>query len=136
VFPGTLLTSTYLDPGNYEDIRGRTEVGRRREYIDILEAQINGSCPDLVQLVKDCLHNAPQRRPIISELFTRLQGIRMEVDDKDQHQSSIAKLEVMRQRLALKTVQVQQSSEPHCRGNIKRESCIKPYIQGLYYVYC
>jgi hypothetical protein len=114
VFPRTLLSSTYLDPGNFEDIRGRTEIERRREYMDILEAQINCSHPDLVQLVKDCLHNAPQRRPIISELFTRLQGIRMEVDGKDQHQSSIAKLEVMLQRLASKTegtVQVQHIPE-------------------------
>jgi hypothetical protein len=103
VFPGTLLASTYLNPGNFEDILGRTEIGRRKEYIDILEAQINHFHPDLVQMVKDCLHNAPQKRPITSELFTRLQGIRMEVDGNDQHQSSIAKLEVMRQRLALKT---------------------------------
>lgn len=102
MFPGTLLPSTYVDPGNFEDIRGRTEIERRREYIDILEHQIGHSCPDLVQLVQDCLHNAPQKRPASGALFTRLQRIRMEVDGQDQHQSSLAKLEVMHQRLALK----------------------------------
>lgn len=103
VFPGILLSSTYLDPGNFEDIQGRSEIERRREYIDLLEAQIGQLHPDLVQLVKDCLHNAPQKRPVSCELFTRLQTIRLEVEGKLQHQSSLAKLEVMRERLALKT---------------------------------
>ena len=102
VFPGTLLPSTYVDPGNFETTQARSEIERRREYIDLLEAQIDHSYPDLVQLVKECLHNAPQKRPASCELFPRLQRIRMEVEVKDHYQSSLAKLEVMRQRLVLK----------------------------------
>ena len=71
---------------------------RRKEYIDILEAEIGQAHPTLVLLIKQCLHNAPHRRPATEELLTRLQGIKVEVEGMYQS-SLLAKVEVMRARL-------------------------------------
>ena len=68
------------------------------EYFNSLEAEIGQAHPTLILLIKQCLHNAPHKRPETEELLTRLQGIRVGVEGL--HQSSrIAKLEVMRARL-------------------------------------
>ena len=48
---------------------------RRREFIDLLELRI-GNLDDigrgLVELVKQCLHNAPRNRPKTSDLHTKM----------------------------------------------------------------
>ena len=61
-------------------MRGRTELECRGKYIDLLEAQIGSNHPALVELVKECLLNAPDRRPTTDDLLARLQRMREEVE--------------------------------------------------------
>ena len=79
-FPGDLLPCTYTTPENPNEVRGRSELECRGRYIDLLEAQISSNHPDLVELVKECLHNAPERRPTTDNLLARLQRMREEVE--------------------------------------------------------
>lgn len=60
---------------------GRTELERREQYIDLLELGfLSSNHPDLVQLVKQCLRNAPSQRPKADALLTRLQRMKFEVE--------------------------------------------------------
>ena len=70
---------------------------RREEYIELLEAHIGQSYPALVQLVKQCLHNAPHQRPSTDELLARLQRMREEVEQV--HGTSLVKLDMAKMRL-------------------------------------
>ena len=63
-----------------------------------MDSRINSLYPPLVELVKQCLHNAPRERPSTEQLLTRLQGMRVEVE-REYGDSSI-KLDVVRLRLA------------------------------------
>ena len=76
-FPGSLLPSTFLDAGN---LQARNEVQRREQYIETLEAHIGRYHPALVELVKECLNNAPEQRPTTDDLLARLQRMREEVE--------------------------------------------------------
>ena len=53
---------------------------RREHYIAILESEHLRSSPALVELVKQCLHNAPQQRPSTEEVLAVLQGLRVGVE--------------------------------------------------------
>ena len=79
-FPGDLLPYTFPNPDNPLAIRDRSELERRGPYIELLEADIGGLQPALVQLVRQCLHNTPNLRPSTEQLLTRLQGVRGEVE--------------------------------------------------------
>lgn len=96
-FPGNLLSSTFVNPDNIEEVRARTELERRGEYIELLVTEIGLLHPALIQLIKQCLHNAPNQRPSSDELLTRLQRMRVEVEGE--HGRSLAKLDIMRARL-------------------------------------
>jgi len=71
VFPGTLLPPNYADAENPERLLGRSEVERRRDYIQTLHGQLGEQHP-LVQVVQQCLHNTPSRRPSAAELLLQL----------------------------------------------------------------
>ena len=45
-----------------------------------LEATCGRSCPILVDLVRQCLHNTPERRPSSKDLLSRLHAVRREVE--------------------------------------------------------
>lgn len=45
-----------------------------------LEVQLGQSQPVLVQLVRQCLHNAPERRPSSEELLGAVQRVKEEVE--------------------------------------------------------
>ena len=77
-FPCNLLASTFLDAGN---LQARNEVQRRQKYIEILEALVGRYHPALVELVKECLNNDPDRRPTTDDLLARLQRMREEVEE-------------------------------------------------------
>ena len=71
---------------------------RRERYIAILESEhLRSSCPALVELVKQCLHNAPQQRPSTEEVLARLQGLRAEVEGE---YGGPVRLDMVRVRLA------------------------------------
>ena len=48
--------------------------------------------PVLVQLIKQCLHNAPAERPAIEEVLERLQRMRVEVEGG--YGSNLVKLDI------------------------------------------
>ena len=53
---------------------------RRGRYIGLLEAMVISHHPALVELVKECLLNAPERRPPTDDLLARLQRMKEEVE--------------------------------------------------------
>ena len=75
VFPGTLLPHTYPDPDNPGRLLGRSEVERRRDYIQPLCEQLGEQHP-YVGLVCQCLHNATAQRPSAEELLQQLEAVR------------------------------------------------------------
>lgn len=79
-FPGNLLPCTYQNSDNV--VCGRTEVERRKEHTDIMEAEFGRLHQDLVLLVKQCLHNAPEKRPSTDELLSGVKKARNSVEGK------------------------------------------------------
>ena len=79
MFPGDLLPSTYPHPENPEEVVARSEVERRFDYIQLLHGQLGEQHP-LVQLVHQCLHNAPARRPSAEELLQRVEAVRTQIE--------------------------------------------------------
>ena len=80
VFPGNLLSHTFPDPDNPECALAHSEVERRGEYMEILDRQFGYLHPALVQLVRQCLHNAPELRPSTDEVLGSLQRLKVEVE--------------------------------------------------------
>ena len=98
MFPGDLLSGTFPDPDNPERALARTEVERRGEYMEILEGDFGYRHPALVQLVRQCLHNAPERRPTTNDVLGRLQRLKVEVEGV--YGGSLVKLDIGRVLLA------------------------------------
>ena len=95
VFPGDLLESTYPDPNNPEIVLGRSEVERRREYINQLEKELcDGENHLLTQMVKQCLQNAPSRRPTTEQLMRLLEETKHAVEGP---YGKFSKLDAVRQ---------------------------------------
>ena len=93
---------TYPDPNNPEEVVGRSEVERRREYIEQLEEMLHGGeHHPLTQMVKQCLQNAPSRRPTTEQLVSELQRVRADVEGA---YGEFAKLDAVRQVVIMKTL--------------------------------
>jgi len=93
VFPGDLLPSTYPHADNPERIIGRSEVERRSNYIQLLHGQLGEQHP-LVQLVHQCLQNAPARRPSAEELLRQLEAVRAQTEGP--YGSQLVKVDVVK----------------------------------------
>ena len=89
-----------MNPDDTQQIHARSELERRGEYIEILEIRIGMEHPALVQLVKECLHNAPVERPATDEVLDRLQ--RMKVEMKGEYGENVTKLDYGRLQLTEK----------------------------------
>ena len=61
---------------------GRTEVERRGQYFETLEQTIlcDRQYQQLVQLIKNCLHNTPSRRPSTDQLLHALKEMKAIVE--------------------------------------------------------
>ena len=79
MFPGTLLPCPYEDPQNPDHLLARSEVERRREFIQLLHGQLPEQHP-LVQLVHQCLRNTPARRPSAEELLHQLEAVKAQIE--------------------------------------------------------
>jgi len=101
VFPGSLLPSTYADPENPDRLLARSELERRRDYIQPLHSQLGEHHP-LVQLVHQCLSNNPARRPSAEELLQRLEAVRAQIGRS--HGSYNFKVELTKLQLAMMSV--------------------------------
>lgn len=75
-----MLSFTYPDPNNKEHTIGRSELERRQPYMTILETQVAQSHPVLLELVRQCLHNAPERRPSGVDILKRLKQVKVQVE--------------------------------------------------------
>ncbi len=80
MFPGELLSSTYPNPANPDRLIARSEMDRRQTYMATLETTCGASHPVLLDLVRQCLHNTPDRRPSSQDLLARLWGVKSEVE--------------------------------------------------------
>ena len=102
MFPGDLLESTYPDPDNQEIVLARSEVERRKRYINLLEKELrDGENHPLTLIVKRCLQNAPSRRPTTEELVTDLQGIRADIEGPC---GAITRADAVRQVVMMKEI--------------------------------
>jgi len=79
VFPGSLLSHTYPDPQNPDHLLARSEVERRRNYIQQLHGQLGEEHP-LVWLVHQCLRNIPNQRPSAEEVLQQLEAVRAQIE--------------------------------------------------------
>lgn len=70
VFPQDLLAPSYSDPVT-GTIKGRTELERRGQYINMLHVAL-GSDHSLVALIEACLQYEPVRRPTAVQAMERL----------------------------------------------------------------
>ena len=95
VFPQNLLKPTYLDPKT-KKIKGRSELERRGQYIDILH-QIIGRRHPLVVLIKGCLEYEPVKRPTARQALERLGEMRATVCDP-YHDLNRLQLEMTKRR--------------------------------------
>ena len=66
----------------------------------MLEGQIGSLHPLLSELVKQCLHNVPEKRPSTEEVLASLQMVKLEVEGN--HECSPIKVDMVRVRLAKK----------------------------------
>ena len=102
MYPGDLLESTYPDPNNPEVVLGRSEVERRKEYTDQLEKELrDGKQHPLTRLIKQCLQNAPSRRPTTEQLVTALQEMREEIEGPC---GAVARIDAVRQVVTMKEI--------------------------------
>ena len=99
VFPGDLLEPTYTDQGS---LLARSEVERRRNYIDQLNYQLpkSGQHP-FVQLVTRCLQNEALQRPTAEELVTSL--VEMKADIEGPY-GEVAKADAVRQVVMMRAL--------------------------------
>ena len=63
-----------------------------------MEAEIGRLYPDLVELVKQCLHNVPDQRPSTDELLTILQRMKVEIERVYRH--CVVKIDLEKIQLA------------------------------------
>jgi serine/threonine protein kinase len=63
-----LLPPVYPDSTNPENVIGRTEVERRRVYLDKLHLKL-ASGHDVSMLIQSCLSNSPDSRPVASQVI-------------------------------------------------------------------
>ena len=72
---------------------------RRGVYIEILEGGVIGHHHgDLVELIKQCLHNSPGERPSTEEVLARLQRMKAQVEGE--YGGPVVRLDMVRVRLA------------------------------------
>ena len=74
VFPSHLLSATYPDSYDPSKLLARSEIQRRSQYVDKLEA-IEMIPSHLSDMVKACLENIPQHRPTAKNMAEVLEEI-------------------------------------------------------------
>ena len=103
IFPGDLLEPTYADPNNPEQLIARSEIERRGRFLEQLEREQH-YC---TQLIKDCLHNLPSRRPTAEQLLATLEGMRADIEGPC---GAVARADAVRQVVMMRTFMVTQSA--------------------------
>ena len=89
-FPCNLMVATYVDMESGL-LKTRTELERRGQYMQKIYSQLHTSHP-LIQMIQQCLHNAPAKRPGIRQVLQLLVRARVDVRDKE---SDMNKLDLL-----------------------------------------
>lgn len=71
VFPGNLLPYTYPDPSNPDRLIARTEVERRKNYVDQCVTKLGNKSP-VIYILSRCLSDVPQKRPTAAQILDML----------------------------------------------------------------
>ena len=78
------MSGTYPDPNNPDRTLARSEVQRREAYFEKADSEYGRLHPSLLDLVKQCLHNAPGRRPSSNELLAKLEKMNEKVESESE----------------------------------------------------
>lgn len=89
VFPYELLPPTYETSSG--KIRGRSEVERREEYMELLHSQLKKD-HQLSRLTASCFENAPRRRPTAKEVMTILEEFHLELENAGLKYNAFSKI--------------------------------------------
>ena len=101
------MESTYTDPNNPDVVLGRSEIERRRQYINQMERNLlDGEGNPLAQMVKQCLHNVASRRPTAGELLACLQSVTADIEGA---YGELEKLDAVRQVAMIKKLAGQEA---------------------------
>ena len=95
----------------------------------MLEWKICTEHPALVELVKQCLHNDPQKRPSTEELLTRLQGMRAEVEGRYGYNQPI-RLDMVRLRLTKELQEKDRRMEELAQQQVWLDSSLTDLASG------
>jgi serine/threonine protein kinase len=71
IFPKELDNANYINPTT-QKIEARTELERRKKYIDLLDMTF-GKAHTLSLIIKDCLAYGPEKRPTARQVHERLE---------------------------------------------------------------
>ena len=81
MFPGDLFEHNYADLNNSRQLLARSEVDRRGNYIEHLGRKLLESAGyPLVGVVKQCLENIPEERPMAEQLVRVLEGMKKDIE--------------------------------------------------------
>ena len=117
VFPGDLLPHTYPDPDNPDHLLARSEVERRRDYIQPLHEQLGEQHP-LLELVCRCLHNIPAQRPSAEELLQQLEAVKPQI--RGTCGSQQVKVEMAKLQVAMMSLLETGSEIEHLRHDLQQ----------------
>ena len=117
VFPGALLPHTYPDPDNPNHLLARSEVERRRDYIQPLHEQLGEQHP-LLELVCRCLHNTPAQRPSAEELLQQLEAVKPQI--RETYGSQQVKVEMAKLQVAMMSLLETGSEIQHLRYDLQQ----------------
>ncbi|CAI8005539.1 Serine/threonine-protein kinase STY17, partial [Geodia barretti] len=116
-FPYKLLAPTYTKDG--ENPVGRSELERRQEYMTIVNSQLEGKHPLLVEIIEKCL-DFPGKRPDVKKVLDLLVEARKEVQDE---QISKNKLDLVQ---ALREAHIShQENENQLQSSLKEQEALK-----------
>ena len=91
-----------MDPEDRHNLKARSEVERRMQYIQQLENTfLAGDQHPLVLLVKRCLHNDPSERPTSEEVVTALEEMKADIEGP---YGEIAKADAVRQVVMIRAL--------------------------------
>ena len=83
---------------------GRSEVDRRQAYINQLEDLLPGGIRrPLIQMIKDCLRNAPAQRPTAEQLVTALDEMKLVIEGDYEELVTVDAVRRVRTMKALKS---------------------------------